>query len=406
MDGRPTFGSLFTGIGGIDLGFERAGWKCKWQVENDDYCTRILQKHWPKIKRYGDIYDINKDQLEKVDLICGGFPCQPVSQAGRRKGREDHRWLWPQFHETICAVRPEWVLVENVPGLLSIDSGRIFGDIIREMAEIGYDAYWGMLRASDLGAPHLRERIFIIAHSNDHPIRRIHREHGQRQAMSEDFPQHEPGQVREPMADTKKLPIGTGPGQGGEERIRRGRSCDSGPQMADSSSQRTQTLKEILREEHDPDRGGEVLANTEGGESREPETRDRGKSFGGGGEKDMADPPCDTEGYGNHGTLKGVRTDQEKDEMGNSISSRFSWIPWWRTGPEFEDRLTQYEERWRTDPAEGPVESRLGRVAYGIPNRMDRLRGLGNAVVPQVAEYLGLLIMEVIENEESITTCP
>ena len=92
-----------------------------WQVENDPYCQKVLAKHWPDVKRYGDITQIDKEELEYVDLICGGFPCQPFSTAGKRAGTDDDRWLWPEFRDTVRAVKPGWVLVENVPGLLSIE---------------------------------------------------------------------------------------------------------------------------------------------------------------------------------------------------------------------------------------------------------------------------------------------
>ena len=164
---KPTFGSLFAGIGGIDIGLERAGWECKWQVENDDFCNRVLKKHWPNVKRYGDIKKTNFRKLEKVDMLAGGFPCQPVSHAGKRKGDKDERWLWPEFLRAICEIKPGWVLVENVPGLRSADSGRLFGDILRDLASQGYDAEWCDLRASDFGALHKRERVFIVAYSKE-----------------------------------------------------------------------------------------------------------------------------------------------------------------------------------------------------------------------------------------------
>ena len=90
-----TFGSLFSGIGGLDLGLERSGMECRWQVENDDFANRVLAKHWPAVARYGDIRGLTGDELEPVDLICGGIPCQPVSVAGKRKGSADARWLLP-----------------------------------------------------------------------------------------------------------------------------------------------------------------------------------------------------------------------------------------------------------------------------------------------------------------------
>lgn len=115
----PTFGSLFSGIGGMDLGLERAGWKVRWQVESDPYCGRVLEKHWPGVRRYEDIRSVDFRQIGRVDLIAGGFPCQPVSLPGKRAGNADDRWLWPEFRRSISVLRPRHALIENVPGLLS-----------------------------------------------------------------------------------------------------------------------------------------------------------------------------------------------------------------------------------------------------------------------------------------------
>src|SRR4051812_1350475 len=117
-DERPTFGSLFAGIGGIDLGLERAGWRGRWQVEYEPFCQRVLAKHWPDVTRYGDIHVVDWSRVEPVDLIAGGFPCQPWSSAGSRRGLDDDRWLWPEFERAVRHLRPRYVLVENVPGLL------------------------------------------------------------------------------------------------------------------------------------------------------------------------------------------------------------------------------------------------------------------------------------------------
>ena len=219
-----TVGSLFSGIGGLDLGLERAGFQVSWQVEIDDYCSRVLAQHWPDVARFRDVRDChgagtcpvahpagergrcqNRDALHEgrpasevgtarlsqtarrqdgiaesdvgatgslcvghlpyVDLICGGFPCQPVSHAGRRKGKADDRWLWPEFYRIIREVRPRWALIENVRGLLSADAGRIFAGILRDLAQAGYDADWDIVSAASVGAPHLRERVFVVAHT-------------------------------------------------------------------------------------------------------------------------------------------------------------------------------------------------------------------------------------------------
>ncbi len=158
-----TFGSLFAGIGGMDLGLERAGMTCKWQVEIDPFCNKILEKHWPHVKRYGDIRTIDGDRLERVDCIAGGFPCQDLSNAGKRAGIWGERsGLWGEYARLIGKVRPRFVLIENVPGLL--DGG--ITRVLRDLAQCGYDAEWRMLRASEFGAPHSRERLFIVAYPN------------------------------------------------------------------------------------------------------------------------------------------------------------------------------------------------------------------------------------------------
>ncbi len=157
-----TVGSLFAGIGGFDLGLERTGgFEVKWQVEVDEYCRRVLEKHWPNVKRYGDIRTVS--DVERVDVLCGGFPCQPVSLAGERLGQSDERWLWPEFERIIRMVRPRYVLVENTPGLLSLGMGNVFGDL----AAMGFDAEWTRIPASAFGAPHIRERVWIVAYPHD-----------------------------------------------------------------------------------------------------------------------------------------------------------------------------------------------------------------------------------------------
>jgi len=166
-----TFGSLFAGIGGLDLGLDRAGMICKWQIEIDLYCQGILAKHWPGVKRYGDVRTIRGSDIEPVDLICGGFPCQPHSTAGRRKGNGDERDLWPEYRRIIREIKPKWILAENVRGILSSNAGNFFGGILRDLAILGYDAEWFVLSACALGASHPRERVFIVAYSNGFRLR-------------------------------------------------------------------------------------------------------------------------------------------------------------------------------------------------------------------------------------------
>jgi len=157
------FGSFFSGIEGIGLGLERAGMTCRWQVEIDPYCLAVLRKHWPDVPKYGDIRALTGDELEPVDLICGGFPCQPVSLAGRRRGAADERWLWPEFARLLRVLRPRFALLENVPGLLA---GGGMAEVLGDLAALGFDAEWDCIPAAAVGAPHLRYRVFICAYRN------------------------------------------------------------------------------------------------------------------------------------------------------------------------------------------------------------------------------------------------
>jgi DNA (cytosine-5)-methyltransferase 1 len=156
----PTVGSLFSGIGGFDLGLERAGFTVKWQVENNAFCQEVLKKHWPHVQRFSDVQTVDWGNVPQVDLLCGGFPCQPVSLAGKRQAQSDDRWLWPEFLRCIGVLRPGYVLIENVPGLLTAG----FGDILSGLASFGFDAEWDCIPASAVGAHHLRDRVWIIAH--------------------------------------------------------------------------------------------------------------------------------------------------------------------------------------------------------------------------------------------------
>lgn len=161
-----TFGSLFSGIGGMDLGLELAGWECAWQVEIDGFCRDVLSRHWPDVKRYEDVRSVGPE-LEPVDLIAGGFPCQDVSYAGFGAGLNGERsGLWWEFARIIRDVGPRFVLVENVPGLLD----RGMGDVLGTLSDLGYDAEWSVVSACSMGATHMRQRLFIVAYSN--------REHG------------------------------------------------------------------------------------------------------------------------------------------------------------------------------------------------------------------------------------
>jgi len=154
-------GSLFAGIGGFDLGVERAGCRIEWQVEIDPWCRKVLAKHWPEVPRYEDVKEVGAHNLNPVDWIVGGFPCQDLSTAGKQEGLSgDRSGLWWQMRRIIGELRPEIVIVENVPNLINLGIEHVLGSL----AELGYDAEWDIVSAQDIGAPHLRKRVWIVAH--------------------------------------------------------------------------------------------------------------------------------------------------------------------------------------------------------------------------------------------------
>lgn len=283
------FGSLFSGIGGFDLGLERADMECAWQVEIDPYCQKVLAKHWPTVTRYGDIKTIDWTEVEPVDLICGGFPCQPVSLAGRRLAQADERWLWPEFERCLRHVRPRYALVENVPGLLSAGMGDVLGDL----AALGYDAEWDCIPASAVGAPHRRYRVWLVAYA----------------------------------------------GAAGRDGTRSG---DAG--CADSDAPHRHVFGDCGAHVADPESDG-----------RKPR-----------GTGDAAQEPAGREPH--RISIGRLFSDADRESLGRLAESRGE------------------RGQWTTEPD-------VGRVADGVPARVDRLRGLGNAVVPQVVEWIGRRIV-------------
>lgn len=264
-----TFGSLFAGVGGFDLGFERAGFECRWQVEIDNYATKILEKHWPKVHRERDIRECNASNLGRVDCIIGGFPCQDISYAGRGAGLDGERsGLFFEAVRLVRELQPRAVVLENVAALLTRGLDRVLG----ALAEIGYDAEWHCIPAAAVGAPHIRDRLFVIAYANS----------GR-------------GEARESTGQTARH--GLSPGSAGVDAS----------SMADANGARL-------------------------------EKRERQDAIG-------------------------TRT------ICRSELKRSKW--------------------WESEPA-------MGRVANGVPRRVDRLRCLGNAIVPQVAEVVARMTLQTL----------
>lgn len=171
--------SLFTGIGGLDIAAEWAGFETVGQCEWADYPTRVLERHWPDVERWRDVRDFTADEFARrtgvrageLTLLTGGPPCQPFSIAGKRLASGDKRDMWPEYFRVVGDVRPRWCVAENVRGLLSADDGWYMRGILRQFADLGYAVAWGIIRACDAGAPHKRERVCIVAHSEGGAVR-------------------------------------------------------------------------------------------------------------------------------------------------------------------------------------------------------------------------------------------
>lgn len=285
-------GSLFSGIGGFDLGLERAGFTTAWFCEADEFCQRVLAHHWPAVPCYPDIKELRGDEVEPVDVLCGGFPCQDLSVAGKQAGIEGARsGLWSEYARLVGELRPRYVVVENVAALRYKRRG--FGRVLGDLASLGYDTEWHCIPACAVGAPHERDRIWLIAYP----------------AV--------PGHAHPLVADPERL------GSAG-----RGASGD--------------------------------LASPPGTSQGDSEERQR-----------CGDAPDDRGPDGARRTLGDLNGPGLEGHRGPVASSA--------------------DHPWAAEPD-------VGRVAHGVPARVDRLRALGNALVPQIAEWIG---HRIVAHEEA-----
>lgn len=177
--------SLFSGIGGLDLAAEWAGFETVGQCEWADFPTKVLEKHWPDVPRWRDVRTLtvesfwNRTQLQTVKCVSGGFPCQPHSLAGKRLASDDERDLWSELFRIYCETGAKWLVAENVGGLLSSENGRFFGRILRDLDGVGCNVWWHSFPASTVGAVFCRERIAIVACSDSDGLQRFVQRHEQ-----------------------------------------------------------------------------------------------------------------------------------------------------------------------------------------------------------------------------------
>jgi len=404
---KVTHGSLFSGIGGIDLGFEWAGIETRWQVEIDEYCQKLLSIRFPHNKKFTDVRKVGSHNLEKVDIISGGFPCQDISVAGKGAGIEGERsGLWTELHRVVSELRPRFAFIENVP-MLTIRGG---GRVIADLAEIGYDAEWQIVGADDVGAWHRRKRIWIVAYPRDSSDTAIKRQEKEKDRISEvNRTGRSSGEFSRTSGSTKVLADTNRTGdrtsksrtnrdRQKEDERRKGQSqSESGRYGEDISNTNKQRLERYRGECELGESGEEVKVSresnaTNSNSSRSKQNTSESKLWANRAEQSSTIKRIPDK------TKSNQKSERRKDGLPDTSGRRIQRYRKEGSRPELQTtKSNKNDSNTRSRPMEQSwwaVEPNVGRVAHGIPNRVDRLKGLGNAIVPQVAA----LIMERIKN--------
>ena len=348
---------LFSGIGGFARGFEATGSiETTCFVEQDPYCQAVLRHHWPDVPILGDIRDVKGCELPiQPDVICGGFPCQPFSQAGKQLAQDDPRHLWPEMFRLIRECRPAWVVGENVAGLIKLGLDEVLSDLEGE----GYATRTFNLPACAVGAPHIRQRLWIIAHADS---------------------DSEPDKPFDDGAGSGQLGFGFG---GSEAPSHGANPNDHGPRRAEKHQQDAQHGEAQLRDKQVRELGqvGQDVADTDDvadtkrgrrGQNREQRGLDKVSRSGAHAKLPIKKSSPDVADTDNADRRRGTKRRQVGDgELELHGEERPANRP---------------EDYWQSEPA-------VGRLADGIPNRVSQLRALGNTIIPQIAEEIGHAIV-------------
>ena len=350
---------LFSGIGGFSLGLEKAGFTTKAFCEMDPFCKLVLNKHWKDIPVYDNIKTLHGTQIEKdigaIDIITGGFPCQPYSVAGKQKGTNDDRYLWPEMFRVIREVQPTFVIAENVKGLVNIQDGMVFETVCSDLESEGFEVQTFIIPAAGIGAPHKRERVWIVAYSISNDKKQtIQRSDGEESRISKEYRKND---------DTSRVTSGaSGVRSSRDEYVENSRRT-----LRQGSQFGTENENEIRKENADQ--------SERSSETREDVVADTNTRFSNGSQEEIqsrrnavdtsSEDVADTyfEGLQGLRSEHGLRKDQSQEQV--------SW-----------------PRRWEFEP-------NVGRVANGVSGRVHRLNGLGNSIVPQIAEEIGKAIIEV-----------
>ena len=364
---------LFSGLGGFSLGLERTGhFKTIAFCDNDKFSKLILDKHWKGIKIYDDVREITKekfkeDGIEFPDIITGGFPCQPFSVAGKQKGTSDDRHLWPEMFRIIKAFKPRYVIGENVRGIVNIQDGVVFETVCTDLESEGYEVQPFIIPAAGVGAPHRRERVWIVA-------------------------------VREDVGDTQHN------GSSTNEIGRRNEEINGGTEKRENRSFKFEGTSGREDNENMENPRRTLRSRGELGAADEDETRkenaDQFKRSSSTSGSNVADTESIESNVGGLEQRQRERSGQREvggasgsTNVANTNTERLQGAEQFKT--HTGETKTQFSTTQSSEAAGNywEFEPNVGRVAHGVSGRVHRLKGLGNSIVPQIAEEIGYALI-------------